>query len=187
MKKLISISLFSLAVAFAPIGTSYAHENDKPMASSTQASKTPFDIQFLDTMSQHHRDGVKMMQMAVDKAQSQDVKDMAQRMMDDQEKEIDQMKSMRDEIKPDAPNAVNMKMPGMMKMDMSKLQSASGMAFDRQFLMMMTKHHEGAVKMSDAALKQAQNADVKAMAQKMHDKQKSEIADMQAMLKDMGK
>jgi uncharacterized protein (DUF305 family) len=128
-----------------------------------------------------------MMEMAADKAQSQDIKQMAQRMLDDQQKEIGELKSIREHVKADAPEAINMKLPGMMPMEkeMAKLEATSGAEFDRLFLKTMTSHHQGAVKMSDAALKQAKHAEVKAKAQEIHDKQKREITEMQTMLKNV--
>lgn len=150
-------------------------------------AKAPYDVQFLDTMSEHHRGGIKMMEMAVDKGQSQDVKQMAQKGVDDQTKEIDELKSMRNS---DAPEAVNMMLPGMMpkakmEQDMAKLEKASGSDFDKHYLQSMIKHHSGAVKMSDDAMAKAKRDDVKAKAKEMHDKQKIEISQMQDMLKGM--
>lgn len=189
MKNLLTTSALVLTLALSPVA--YAHEEGNSqkmmMQSSPDAAKAPFDIQYLDGMSQHHRDGIKMMKMAVDKAQSPEIKSMAQRMMDDQQKEIEELKSIREHVKADAPEAINMKMPGMMMMDkeMAKMEAASGGDFDRQFLKNMTSHHKGAVKMSDAALKQAKHAEVKTKAQEIHDKQKREITDMEMMLKNI--
>lgn len=173
MKKLATLALAMVAMFALP-----AYAND---------AKAPYDVQFLDTMAEHHREGIKMMQLAVDKAQSQDVKQMAQKGIDDQTKEIDELKSLRNS---DAPETVNMKLPGMMpkekmKQDMAKLEAASGSEFDKHFLQAMIKHHGGAVKMSDDAIAKAQNDDVKAKAKEIHDKQKDEISEMQKMLKGM--
>lgn len=185
MKNLLTTSALVLTLALSPAAFAREEGNSQKMMmqSSPDAAKAPFDIQYLDGMSQHHRDGIKMMEMAVDKAQSQEIKSMARRMMDDQKKEIEELKSIREHVKADAPEAINMKMPGMMSMDkeMAKLESSSGSDFDQHFLKTMTSHHQGAVKMSDAALKQAKHAEVKAKAQEIHDKQKKEIVDMKQM------
>jgi uncharacterized protein (DUF305 family) len=178
MKKLSIILVLAAALIHSPL----ALANDEQ-----SAAQAPYDTQFLDTMSEHHRDGIKMMQMAVDKAQSQDIKQMAQKGIDDQNKDIKEMKSLRHS---DAPEAINMKRPGMMSkekmnQDMAKLERALGNDFDKHYLQNMIKHHEGAVKMSDDALEKAKDADVKAKAQEIHDKQKQEIAQMQDMLKGM--
>jgi len=184
MKQLLTVSALALTLALSP--SAYA-ANDMSASKTTQATKAPYDVQFLDTMSEHHRDGIKMMQLAVDKAQSQDIKQMAQKGIDDQNKDIDDMKSLRHS---DAPEAVNIKLPGMMpkekmQQDMAKLEAASGNDFDKHYLQTMIKHHQGGVKMADDALGKANDADVKAKAQEIHDKQKQEITQMQDMLKGM--
>jgi uncharacterized protein (DUF305 family) len=173
MKKIIALALALITLCTLP---AYARD-----------AKAPYDVQFLDTMAEHHRGGIKMMQLAVDKAQSADVKQMAQKGIDDQTKEINDLKSMRNS---DAPEAINMNLPGMMpkekmEKEMAKLEAATGSDFDKHFLQSMIKHHSGAVKMSDDAMAKAKNADVKAKAKEMHDKQKTEISDMENMLKGM--
>jgi uncharacterized protein (DUF305 family) len=184
MKQLLTVSALALTLALSP--SAYA-ANDMSASKTTQAAKAPYDVQFLDTMSEHHRDGIKMMQLAVDKAQSQDIKQMAQKGIDDQNQDIDDMKSLRQS---DAPEAVNIKLPGMMskakmQQDMAKLEAAAGSDFDKHFLQTMIKHHQGGVKMADDALGKASDADVKSKAKEIHDKQKQEIAQMQDMLKGM--
>ncbi len=184
MKQLLTVSALALTLALSP--AAYAANDANSASKTTQAAKAPYDVQFLDTMSEHHRGGIKMMELAVDKAQSSDIKQIAQKGINDQTKEIDELKSMRNS---DAPEAVNMKMPGMMpkekmQQDMAKLEAAAG-DFDKHFLQSMIKHHQGAVKMSDDAMAKAKRDDVKAKAKEMHDKQKMEISDMQEMLKGM--
>ncbi len=181
MKKLFTLLALATFIGL-PISTVLAHDQ-AGMQSSAQAEQQPFDIQFLDTMAMHHEEGIKMFNMASNKAQSSEVKSMAQKMAADQKKEIPELRNLREKIKKDAPEAVNMNLSGMGPMDMSKLENASEKDFDRVFLNMTIKHHEGAVAMSDMALKKSQNPDIKAKAQMMHDKQKDEIAQMQKMLK----
>lgn len=183
MKKLLTSAL-ALTLAFSP--ATYANDESKGMSmmqSSPHAAKAPYDIQYLDTMAEHHREGIKMFQMAVDKAQSQELRDKAQMMIDAQKKEIPELKAMRDEIKPNAPEAINMKMPGMMMMDMSKLESSSGKDFDHHFIDMTIKHHQGALDMSRDALKHAKSQQVKKQAQMIIDMQTKEITEMKTMLK----
>lgn len=172
------------ALSLSP--AAYAHEEGKNMLQmeiSPNVAQAPFDVQFLDTMSQHHRDGIKMMEMAVDKAQSPKIKSDAKKMMEDQQVEIDDMQTLKGKIQPDAAEAINMQLPGMMHMDMSKLEKNSGASFDHAYLHAMIKHHQGAVKMSNLALQKSQNPEVRAKAQMMHDMQKHEIADMKKMAK----
>ncbi len=181
--KFISTSALVLGLTLSPMAAFpvLAQTSMEMTQSSPNAAKAPYDIQFLDTMVEHHRDGIKMFKMGAEKAQSQELRDKAQKMVDDQEKEIPELKAMREKIKPNAPEAINMKMPGMMVMDMDKLESVSGKDFDHQFLNMTIKHHQGAVDMSRDALKHAKSQQVKNQAQMIIDMQAKEIADMQRM------
>ena len=68
---------------------------------------------------------------------------------------------------------------GMANMRMSDLDSLSGEAFDAKFLELMSRHHEGALAMSGAALEKSEHAELKALAQQIADVQRKEI-DMMA-------
>ena len=146
--------------------------------SSPNAANAPFDVQFLDTMSQHHRDGIKMMDVALDKAESAAVKDKAEMMRDAQEKEIGELKSMRDD---NSPEAVNMKLPGMKPMSTAKLETLSGHAFDHAFMDMTIQHHESAIEMARAAMKSGKDADVREKAEEILDKQSKEMAELKQL------
>ena len=102
-------------------------------------------------------------------------------MANDQQKEIPELKAMRDNIQADAPEAISMELPGMMPMDMAKLETASAKDFDHKFLNMTIKHHQSAVDMSNHALKRAKSQQVIDKAQKIIDKQSKEVAEMKQM------
>ena len=57
---------------------------------------------------------------------------------------------------------------------------------DMDFRTHMIPHHEGAIAMAKIALKYANDAETKRMAQKIIDDQEKEVADMQAWLKKNG-
>lgn len=181
MKTHLTAAAFILLSAAIP--AAYAHEAGAapPAQSSPDAAKAPYDIQFLDTMAEHHREGIEMFKLAADKAKADKVRAKARQMMADQEKEISELEGMRDEVKPGAPPAVNRKLPGMEPMDMSRLEAASGPDFDRLFLDMTIQHHEGAVAMSKEALKHAKSNDVEERAQSIIAKQNKEIAELKLM------
>ena len=72
---------------------------------------------------------------------------------------------------------------GMMTdQQMQQFGQASGTAFDRMFLQMMTEHHNGAIDMARTELAAGQNPDAKALAQRIIDAQQAEITEMQNML-----
>lgn len=52
-----------------------------------------FDKAFLSDMTMHHQSAVEMAQIALENAKHQEIKDMAQKMIDSQKEEIQQMQS----------------------------------------------------------------------------------------------
>lgn len=156
--------------------------NHGAMQSSPNAANAPYDLQFLDTMTAHHQGAVDMARPAETKAQHSELKEMAGNIIRDQEREIAQMKQWRDEWYAGKPQAMNMEMSGMMDsmrgMDMTKLNAASGNAFDMMFLDMMTPHHQGAIVMAREALTKAEHPEIKKLAQQIIDAQEREIAQM---------
>jgi uncharacterized protein (DUF305 family) len=163
---------FMLGLAFmaaAAIGQTTAHEGHHTM---------DHDVMFADGMTKHHRDGIKMAQMAVEKAQSAELRSMAQKMIDDQTREIDEMQRLRGAA-PMTPMAEMMKMPGMMaeskmQQDMARLEAATGQTFDVAFTEIMPKHHDGAIKMSKHELANGDNSGLRTIAQQIAEKQSRE-------------
>ncbi len=174
MKKLISSFAIILSLTIPTIAVAHDHDSDRHEAR--------YDIQFLDTMIEHHRQGIEMFKLAVQKSHSKKVKSKAQTMLDEQQKDIPKLQSLRNKIQSNAQESVNMDLPGMENMDMNELSSKSGKDFDEEFLKMTIKHHEGAIKMSEDALNKAQNKDVRNKAKMTIDKQTKEIAELKKML-----
>lgn len=182
MKQYLAATALILLSASIPAAYAHAAVRSTPAAQSAQdAAEAPYDIQYLDTMAEHHREGIEMFKLAADKAQDEKVRAKAQQMIDDQQKEIPELEGMRDDVKPGAPQDVNRKLPGMKPMEMSLLEAASGSDFDRRFLDMTIQHHEGAVAMSRDALKHAKGRGVKDRARMIIDKQTKEIAELKRM------
>jgi uncharacterized protein (DUF305 family) len=155
--------------------------------SSPNAEKAPYEQQFLDTMTMHHQMAMHMASLVESRSASQELKDMAKKMMAEQEKEIAQLKGWKEQWYAGKPEAMNMKMPGMpesMKgMSGDKLMSAKGEQFDRMFVDMMSQHHKGAIKMAQTAAPKLQHAEVKEFANKLVEMQKKEVAHMAEMKK----
>ncbi|MFN2455363.1 MAG: DUF305 domain-containing protein [Pyrinomonadaceae bacterium] len=166
----------------ASMGEMSGMSHDSMMKSSPDAASAPYDLQFLDTMSEHHQAAIDMAKPAENKAQHMELKSLAKNIVADQQKEIAQMKSWRDAWFAGKPVAMNMEMSGMMDsmkgMDMGKLNAATGNDFDLMFIDMMTPHHAGAVTMAQEALTKAQHPEIKKLAQGIIDAQKKEIAQM---------
>lgn len=152
------------------------------MKSSPNAASQPYDLQFIDTMTAHHKGAVDMAKMALTKSQNAELKTFAQKIIDDQNKEIAQMQGWRDKWYSGKPAAMNMEMPGMgdsMKMmtgdGMKKMEAATGKDFDIHFLDMMIPHHAGATVMAKEALTKAEHAELKTLATQIIKEQEAEI------------
>ena len=153
------------------------------MKSDPNAAAAPFDLQFIDTMTHHHEGAIMMAQMVLKKSQNEELKKFAQKIINDQTAENQQMKGWREKWFTDKPPAKNMEMPGMkdsMKEPMigdhmKKMEAMSGKEFDLHFLDMMIPHHEGAVKMAKDAQAKAEHAEIKTLAGQIIKAQESEI------------
>lgn len=74
-------------------------------------------------------------------------------------------------------------MPGMMTpQEMTNLSKASGSGFDRMWLQMMIKHHQGAVATAKTELAKGLNPDAKKLAQSIIDEQSAEIVTIKSIL-----
>jgi uncharacterized protein (DUF305 family) len=145
----------------------------------------PYDLGFIDAMTAHHGQAVMMARMAGTRAEHAELRDLAARMVSDQEAEIARMKSWRDMWYPGraaVPQSEMMHMPGMPDtmpmMDMDHMGTMSGAAFDRMFIQMMIPHHQDAVTMSRDALSRAEHQEIRDLAQEIINEQEQEIDQM---------
>lgn len=160
-------------------------EHHSEMKSSPNAAAQPYDLQFMDTMTAHHQSAIDMAKMVLAKSTNDELKKFAQKIIDDQMKEIGQMKAWRAKWYADKPPAMNMAMPGMadsVKMmtsgGMKKMEAVSGKEFDSMFLDMMTAHHSAAVTMAKDALTKAERPEIKTLAGQIIKAQDAEIKQM---------
>lgn len=142
---------------------------------ATKSSVENYDAQFLDKMTQHHREGIEMAKIANNKASSQQVKDMSQKMMIDQQKEIEQMQQWRKEYFSKVPKSTQMPE----RMDMSALKTATADEFDKIYLSLMSKHHKSGIDMFEEAQDKASNKQIQEFAKKGAQKQSQEVKEME--------
>lgn len=139
-------------------------------AQAIDQSATQVEAQFITDMSEHHKHGIEMAKMAQEKAQSTKVKQLSQKIIKDQTKDIAKLETWQKrwhaghEMKADVP-----------EMDMSKLEASEGKEFDKAFLDMMSKHHEDGVKMARQVVPKLEHKEVREFAQKSIEKQTAEI------------
>ncbi len=164
------------------------------MNSDPGASDQPFDLQYLDSMIHHHNGAIAMAKMVLSKSVRPELRSFAQKVIDDQTKEIAFMRQLRDQWYVGKPSAVNMDMPGMiggMKMmngeHMNEMDEMKPEHFDGHFLKMMILHHEGALEMSRLAQQKAEHPEIKKLAETIIRAQQPEIEMMKKWQADWSK
>jgi uncharacterized protein (DUF305 family) len=150
---------------------------------------TEADVRFMQGMIAHHAQAIYMSRMASGHGASPHLLKFAQKI---DQSQIVEIRLMQDWLRangqeaPDTSSWRSMQMPGMLTADQLKqLDASKGTEFDRQFLVLMIQHHNGALKMvSDlfATPQAAQDVDVSVFANDVQAVQTAEIGTMQQML-----
>ena len=159
-------------------------------ATQTAAARTPassnVDLPFIDAMQKHHEQAVQMAKVAAERATDPKIRSMAAKMVDDQQ-EIAQLTTWREQWFAGAPPADTAKIAGSspMNMGMSHMQSLTGHQFDMMFVDMMVPHHEGAIAMSCDAHTRSTRDEIKKFARGVVRAQEKEISDLTAWKQSM--
>ena len=151
-------------------------ENDSPNSA---------DVSYVRMMIEHHAQALEMTELTPGRAESKDVKRIAERIAAGQKPEIEAMKGwLKSYGKPlKAERHEHATMPGMAtQAQLKKLRAADGKAFDRLFLTLMTTHHQGAITMATDVKGQGTTIRVEEMADEVIAQQTSEITRMRNML-----
>ncbi|MGW5045951.1 DUF305 domain-containing protein [Streptomyces griseoluteus] len=141
------------------------------------------DRSYARMMIVHHTQALKMTALAPRRAQSTQVKRIAERISAAQGPEISAMKGWLATNGKGGTAHDHGTMPGMAtEAQLSGLRAARGKAFDRLFLKLMIAHHEGAITMATDVKAQGNNIRIEEMADDVIAQQTSEIVRMRDML-----
>jgi uncharacterized protein (DUF305 family) len=152
------------------------------------------DVRFMQGMIAHHAQALRMTALIQSRTARQDIRLLGERITVSQRDEIARMQRWlrdRDEHVPGADGAhdshgVEAAMPGMVTAkEMSQLAASTGAAFEREFLRLMTRHHEGALVMVATLFSThgaGQDTQIYFFASDVDAEQRAEISRMQAML-----
>ena len=143
------------------------------------------DKDFAAMMKIHHMGATEMARLQVAQGTNQQVKDMAQKMLSDQQKEIGQLDAF---LNNNNQNSVGQEksspfydrvMKEMKSMKMDDMNHSG--SIDQQFVQMMIPHHQGGIAMANLYLENgAQDQTLKSIANKIKTDQQKEIQQMQA-------
>lgn len=141
------------------------------------------DIMFAQMMIPHHEQAVELATIAQSNTTNPAILDLADRIANAQQPEIDLMTSWLEESGAGLDMGHAMHMPGIVSdADMATIRAAMGDEFDRLFLTHMIAHHQGAIDMANDVLNTTSNADVTLLANSIVAAQSEEIAEMTALL-----
>jgi|GEM_PF-801019 len=166
---------------------SLMQKNMDEMKNARSLGSTDKDFAFL--MKIHHMGAVEMARMQIAQGTNQQLKDMAQKMIDDQQREISELDAFLSANNTQTNSASDKSSPFydrvMKEMDGMKMDHSSHSgSVDQQFVQMMIPHHQGGIAMADLYLKTgAQDQKLKTIANKIKTEQQKEIQQMQALNK----
>lgn len=138
------------------------------------------DYDFAMMMKHHHQGAIDMAKSEVAGGTDEAMKAMAQKMIDEQQKEIAQFDQFMQGKQPAGNSDYGQKAMGMMT-PMSDIKMESG-SLDAMFASMMIPHHQDAVKMAQEYLKVGKNAEMKKIAQAIIQNQPKEIQELRNWL-----
>lgn len=171
------IALLVLALLLPPA----ALANDRSVRNTTPPPYTPRgDADFIEALVPHHQAAIEMATVEVQNGTRPEVKAMAQRMIDDQTREIAVMQAeykaltRRSQVPP--PPRDN-----HMRADMTALRNATGAAVDQTFLDDMIPHHAGALSLAHRARPFLRRQTLKDLATNIENGQAAEIGEMEQM------
>lgn len=179
----------------APASAGSSTAAEQSAGADSQQAGSESDITFAQLMIPHHEQAVQMADMALQKATTPEVQQLAQQIRDAQDPEIQQMRGWLTAW--GAPEQMagmegmdhgDMDMGGqtaagmMTDQDMTALMDASGSDFDQMWLAMMIAHHKGALEMAQTAKADSTNPDVTALADAIVAGQTGEIDTMEKLL-----
>jgi uncharacterized protein (DUF305 family) len=178
MAKGVAVTALALALAGSLVGAAAASPAGQMQSDIERLrglSGQEFETEWMSMMIQHHMGAVEMAQPVPSRANHQEIKQMAQNIIRDQNREIGEMTTWLQQWYNATPHE------GMMHEDMGmmeRLQNARGDEFDRLFLQMMHDHHRGAIAMAELVPDRATHRELKTLAQNIMASQEAEIMQM---------
>lgn len=182
-------------VQLGPPGETGTPLTDDEVTGLDQPQYTDADVVFVQGMIPHHAQALVMTDLVAERAGSDELPLMAERMDVSQRDEIALLEEWLENRGEDVSDASGehgqhgedgQLMPGMLTDDdLARLEAASGRDFDELFLLYMIRHHEGALVMVGELLSGGEGGQESALfqlAQHIDSDQSIEIARMKSLL-----
>ena len=177
MLKKISVLLLAVGVILAPNGA-----NASTHAKSLQ-NLGMNEIMFAQMMIPHHEQAISMSETALKKSRNQAILKLSNQIKSLQGTEKSQLAYWLKATDSSMTMDHDMQMSGMLTTkELASLKRLTGTQFDRTFLQLMIKHHQGAIEMLDL-ISDSKNMEAKALAKAINSAQSKEITSMKLLLK----
>ena len=139
------------------------------------------DRAFIDAMVPHHQGAVEMAEVALENAEHQEIRDLAEDIVSTQEAEIRELKEIKQEEFGTSRVPMDMD-PGQMEgmgMTADPQSLADEEPFDEAFIRAMIPHHRSAIQMANVAIEKSDNPRIEKLAGEIVRAQEREISQMQ--------
>ena len=139
------------------------------------------DERFIDAMVPHHQGAVEMAQVALENAEHEQIRRLAEDIITAQEAEIEELKQIKDQEYGTSEVPMEMSQEEMRAMGMTAdpQELANQEPFDVRFIDAMIPHHQSAIVMANVALEESKNAQIRQIAGNIVNAQEREIEQMQ--------
>ncbi len=137
------------------------------------------DKAFIDAMVPHHEGAVEMAQVALERAEHPQIKNLAEEIISAQRSEIELFGEIREREYGSAESTMEMDEQDMQAMGMSDPEELSkAEPFDKAFIDDMIPHHESAIAMAEVARRETENPEIRGIADDIVSAQEREIKQM---------
>jgi uncharacterized protein (DUF305 family) len=145
--------------------------------SKTHNQSAMTDTDFVTMTIKHHQDGIEMARLEESRGASADVKKLAAKIRQGQERELGPLQAQQRAGAAGSDHAAHIKkMESESQRAMKRLRAASGAALDHAFAEEMAKHHQQAIDMVSRT--SFTDPELRTMAQKMAANQKQELSEL---------
>lgn len=140
------------------------------------------DENFIDMMVPHHVGAVEEAEVALENAEHEELRGLAENIIVGQEAEIEEMRGIKETEygTREVPMQMSPEEMGMMGMMEDPESLADEEQFDRAFMDMMIPHHQSAIAMAQVALDESENPEIRELARGIAESQEREIEQMRS-------
>lgn len=139
------------------------------------------DGPYVHLVAMRHEDGARIANVGAAKATNAEVRAVASRILANQQKDLKELKQFMSSVAEDmAPANKNV----LAKLPVEDLESATGAAFDRQFVDLMIQHHRDSLALTKSAKLSMQT--VQDFARQLEPRLTAELKELEALRKKIG-